>query len=47
MGFVKRGEFEALKEEVARLKMNKPIKKAAPPKKKSVKKAATKKASKK
>jgi len=47
MGFVKRGEFEALKEEVARLKMNKPVKKAAAPKKKTVKKAATKKASKK
>ena len=46
MGFVKRGEFEALKEEVARLKMNKPVKKAAPAKK-TVKKAATKKASKK
>ena len=26
MGFVKRGEFEALKEEVARLKMSKPAK---------------------
>ena len=47
MGFVKRGEFEALKEEVARLKMNKPAKKAAAPKKKSVKKATPKKASKK
>ena len=47
MGFVKRGEFEALKEEVARLKMSKPVKKAAPPKKKSAKKAAPKKASKK
>ncbi len=46
MGFVKRGEFEALKEEVARLKMNKPVKNAAPAKK-TVKKAATKKASKK
>ena len=46
MGFVKRGEFEALKEEVARLKMNKPVKKAAPAKK-TVKKVATKKASKK
>ena len=46
MGFVKRGEFEALKEEVARLKMNKPVKKAAPAKK-TVKKAETKKASKK
>jgi BMFP domain-containing protein YqiC len=47
MGFVKRGEFEALKEEVARLKMSKPAKRAATPKKKSVKKAASKKASKK
>ena len=47
MGFVKRGEFEALKEEVARLKMSKPVKKAAPSRKKTVKKAATKKASKK
>ena len=47
MGFVKRGEFEALKEEVARLKMSKPAKKAATPKKKSVKKTASKKASKK
>ena len=47
MGFVKRGEFEALKEEIARLKMSKPSKKAATPKKKSVKKAASKKASKK
>jgi BMFP domain-containing protein YqiC len=47
MGFVKRGEFEALKEEVARLKMNKPAKKSAATKKKSVKKAAPKKASKK
>lgn len=46
MGFVKRGEFEALKEEVARLKMNKPVNKAAPAKK-TVKKAATKKGSKK
>jgi BMFP domain-containing protein YqiC len=46
MGFVKRGEFEALKEEVVRLKMNKPVKKAAPAKK-TVKKSATKKASKK
>ena len=46
MGFVKRGEFEALKEEVARLKMSKPVKKAAPAKK-TVKKAATKKAGKK
>ncbi len=47
MGFVKRGEFEALKEEVARLKMSKPPKKADAPKKKTVKKAAAKKASKK
>jgi len=47
MGFVKRGEFEALKEEVARLKMSKPVKKAEPPKKKSAKKAAPKKVSKK
>ena len=46
MGFVKRGEFEALKEEVARLKMSKPVKKTAPAKK-TVKKAASKKASKK
>ncbi|GBL31410.1 hypothetical protein EMGBS11_03950 [Actinomycetota bacterium] len=46
MGFVKRGEFEALKEEVARLKMNKPVKKAAPAKK-PVKKTAPKKVSKK
>jgi len=46
MGFVKRGEFEALQEEVARIKMNKPVKKATPAKK-TVKKAATKKASKK
>lgn len=46
MGFVKRGEFEALKEEVARLKMNKPVKKAVPAKK-PVKKAASKKVSKK
>jgi hypothetical protein len=46
MGFVKRGEFEALKEEVARLKMSEPEKKAAPAKK-TVKKSATKKASKK
>ena len=47
MGFVKRGEFEALKEEVARLKMNKPARKSAAPKKKSAKKAAPKKARKK
>jgi len=48
MGFVKRGEFEALKEEVARLKMSKPAKKAAAPKKKKkAKEAGSKKASKK
>ena len=47
MGFVKRGEFEALKEEVARLKMGKSSKKSDEPKKKKVKKAAPKKASKK
>ena len=47
MGFVKRGEFEALKEEVARLKMGKSSKKSDEPKKKKVKKAAAKKASKK
>ena len=47
MGFVKRGEFEALKEEVARLKMGKSSKKSDEPKKKKVKKAASKKASKK
>jgi BMFP domain-containing protein YqiC len=48
MGFVKRGEFEALKEEVARLKMSKPAKKAdAPKKKKKAKEATPKKASKK
>ena len=48
MGFVKRGEFEALKEEVARLKMSKPAKKAhAPKKKKKAKENAPKKASKK
>ena len=40
MGFVKRGEFEALKEEVARLKMSKPAKKAAAPKKKKKAKEA-------
>lgn len=46
MGFVKRGEFEALKEEVARLKSGakgQSVKKAAP-KKAAVKKAAVKKA---
>lgn len=42
MGFVKRGEFEALKEEVARLKS---ASKKSPVKKASVKKTATKKAS--
>jgi BMFP domain-containing protein YqiC len=48
MGFVKRGEFEALKEEVARLKMSKPTKKAAAPKKKKkAKEAGSKKVSKK
>ncbi len=47
MGFVKRGEFEALKEEVARLKMGKSSKKSDEAKKKKVKKAAAKKASKK
>ena len=48
MGFVKRGEFEALKEEVARLKMSKPAKKAdAPKKKKKAKEAGPKKVSKK
>lgn len=52
MGFVKRGEFEALKEEVARLKISSTseVKKAAPKKaaapSASVKKKATKKASK-
>ena len=46
MGFVKRGEFEALKEEVARLKMTTSgVAKSAP--KKSVKKAAPKKTAKK
>jgi hypothetical protein len=49
MGFVKRGEFEALKEEVARLRMSTsskaPVKKA-PVKKAPVKKAPSKKASK-
>lgn len=48
MGFVKRGEFEALKEEVARLKSaggkSSPTKKAV--KKKATKKAAAKKAGK-
>ena len=48
MGFVKRGEFEALKEEVARLKMSKPAKNAdAPKKKKKAKEAGPKKVSKK
>jgi BMFP domain-containing protein YqiC len=54
MGFVKRGEFEALKEEVARLRMSAsskatvrkaPVKKTTV-KKSSVKKTASKKASK-
>jgi hypothetical protein len=46
MGFVKRGEFEALKEEVARIKMTTSgVAKNAP--KKSVKKAAPKKTAKK
>ena len=50
MGFVKRGEFEALKEEVARLKADakkesptKPARKKAATKKPVVKKAAAKK----
>jgi len=46
MGFVKRGEFEALKQEVAALKKSSPIKKGAkkaPAKKATVKKSATKK----
>ena len=53
MGFVKRGEFEALKEELARLKVElkndgptKTATKKAAPKKAAVKKAASKKASK-
>ena len=53
MGFVKRGEFEALKEELARLKVElkndgptKTATKKATPKKTAVKKAASKKASK-
>ena len=41
MGFVKRGEFEALKQEVASLKKGAPVKKSA--KKAPVKKAALKK----
>ena len=52
MGFVKRGEFEALKEEVARLKSvpkeagaKKPALKKTSPKKSSAKRAATKKGS--
>lgn len=45
MGFVKRGEFEALKEEVARLKMSQASTvKKSPAKKPSVKKSTTKKA---
>lgn len=50
MGFVKRGEFEALKEEVARLShstkkvsVKKTAKKASAPKKAATKKAAVKK----
>jgi BMFP domain-containing protein YqiC len=46
MGFVKRGEFEALKQEVAALKKGAPVKKSAkkaPAKKATVKKSATKK----
>ncbi len=51
MGFVKRGEFEALKEEVARLKMasshtSKAAPKKAAPKKTTAKKSTAKKASK-
>lgn len=45
MGFVKRGEFEALKEEVARLKMSQASTvKKSPAKKPTVKKSTTKKA---
>jgi BMFP domain-containing protein YqiC len=47
MGFVKRGEFEALKEEVARLKIAPQAKKAPVKKKAAVKKATVKKATKK
>jgi BMFP domain-containing protein YqiC len=47
MGFVKRGEFEALKEEVARLKIAQHAKKAPVKKKAAVKKATVKKATKK
>jgi len=46
MGFVKRGEFEALKQEVAALKKGSPVKKSAkktPVKKAAVKKSAAKK----
>ena len=43
MGFVKRGEFEALKEEVARLKMASSSTSKAAPKKAAPKKAAPKK----
>ncbi len=45
MGFVKRGEFEALKEEVARLKMSQSSTvKKSPAKKPTAKKSTTKKA---
>jgi BMFP domain-containing protein YqiC len=50
MGFVKRGEFEALKQEVASLKKGAPVKKSAkkaPVKKAAVKKSAAKKTEKK
>lgn len=43
MGFVKRGEFEALKEEVARLKMASSSTSKAAPKEKASKKATIKK----
>jgi hypothetical protein len=43
MGFVKRGEFEALKEEVARLRMSGATTKKAPAKKSTTKKAPAKK----
>jgi len=46
MGFVKRGEFEALKQEVASLKKGAPVKKSAkktPVKKAAIKKSAAKK----
>ena len=45
MGFVKRGEFEALKEEVTRLKMANSTPVKAAPKKTSTKKATVKKTS--